>query len=601
MSTSRTLIARNAFFPSLYFGLAHSKRPFSSATPSALALASSSIYRSLGLGFHVPNPSPPCSSTLRLFSSQFSAATTAEDHCDSSDDTVEELLTRKGDRIERLMKMERRSEPDVDSHRLRWFPYQDVFRSGNAALESREVIVALDPYIMDARKERIRRTIENRSYSVCLVVEGLTDFGNVSAAFRSADALGIQSVHVISKNSSKSRYRDNRHVSMGAEKWLDIELWNSPMDCFTALRKRGYHIATTHLGIDAVSIYEMDWSNPIAIVVGNENMGISEEALQLSDLHCSIPMKGMVDSFNVSVAAGILMHHAVCDRISRMGRHGDLTFEESQILQAEFYLRHRENTIGIVHEYAKRKIGLLGKQNLAPNDGSSLVLFHYLAKKYFSTGAGDIFSRIKHDAYTEKEASRTIKELGYLYSIYCTLRVHQHINLISLQFFSSPQIKTPTSSLKVKAKANQSSVLSPMDSDHASSGSGSGSDKHGSQSHRPHPSPTQLLSSAKVVAGAAKSALRHDAGKLDKAEVAGAAADLLGAASHYAKIEEKKVGKYVEKAETYLHHYHSSHSAHSSTTAGASAAYSSSSSSSHAAGGGLEDYMKMAQGFLKKH
>lgn len=46
--------------------------------------------------------------------------------------------------------------------------------------------------------------------------------------------------------------------------------------------------------------------------------GISDEALELSDLHCSIPMKGMVDSFNVSVAAGILMHHAVCDRTSRL-------------------------------------------------------------------------------------------------------------------------------------------------------------------------------------------------------------------------------------------------------------------------------------------
>lgn len=62
----------------------------------------------------------------------------------------------------------------------------------------------------------------------------------------------------------------------------------------------------------------MDWSCPTAIVVGNEGSGISEEALELSDLHCSIPMNGMVDSFNVSVAAGILMHHAVSDRITRL-------------------------------------------------------------------------------------------------------------------------------------------------------------------------------------------------------------------------------------------------------------------------------------------
>ncbi|XP_072989956.1 uncharacterized protein [Typha latifolia] len=293
----------------------------------------------LGLGLH---GSKPYSSNACLDLSPDS----------SSEDTVEELLT-KGDRIERLMKMERRAEPEDGSKRP-WFPYRDVFTAGKMEVSSREVVEALDPYILEARKERIRSAVANRSYSVCLVVEGLTDFGNVSAAFRSADALGVQSVHVISCDSSK-RYRDNRHVSMGAEKWLDIELWDSPAECFGALRKRGYRIATTHLGADSVSVYELDWSQPTAIVVGNENMGISDEALCLSDLHCSVPMKGMVDSFNVSVAAGILMHHAVCDRVSRLGHHGDLMSEESQILLAEFYLRHRESTISIVHEYAKRK------------------------------------------------------------------------------------------------------------------------------------------------------------------------------------------------------------------------------------------------------
>ncbi|OAY73693.1 tRNA (guanosine(18)-2'-O)-methyltransferase [Ananas comosus] len=308
----------------------------------------SSPLRFLGLGFHGSN---------KPLSARCASVPAMDPPSDaSSDDTVEDLLT-KGDRIERLMKMERRAEPPPLAEEVRgrrWFPYIDVFRSGTVEVSSREVVDALDPYIMDARKERIRRAVANRSYSVCLVVEGLTDFGNVSAAFRSADALGVQSVHVISCGGSK-RYRDNRHVSMGAEKWLDIELWNSPSECFTALKKRGYRIATARLGTDSASVYELDWSQPTAIVVGNEHMGISEEALSLSDLHCMLPMKGMVDSFNVSVAAGILMHHAVCDRVSRLGHHGDLMPEESEILLAEFYLRHRESTISIVHEYAKRK------------------------------------------------------------------------------------------------------------------------------------------------------------------------------------------------------------------------------------------------------
>uniref|UniRef100_A0A0A0LC15 tRNA/rRNA methyltransferase SpoU type domain-containing protein n=2 Tax=Cucumis sativus TaxID=3659 RepID=A0A0A0LC15_CUCSA len=271
-------------------------------------------------------------------------------------DTVEHLLTHSND-VARLMKMERRSV-ELDGaeypHKGRWFPYLDKYSCGSSWLNSGEILEALDSLILDSRKERFKNVVRNRSYSVCLVVEGLTDFGNVSAAFRSADALGFQSVHVVSCDASK-RYRENRHVSMGAEKWLDIELWNSTPECFKILKSRGYRIVSTHLGANAVSVYDMDWSCPTAIVVGNESRGISNEALELSDLHCSIPMNGMVDSFNVSVAAGILMHHAVCNRTSRLGCHGDLTSEERQILLAEFSLRHSKSAISIANELAKRK------------------------------------------------------------------------------------------------------------------------------------------------------------------------------------------------------------------------------------------------------
>ncbi|WCJ25644.1 tRNA (guanosine(18)-2'-O)-methyltransferase [Euphorbia peplus] len=282
----------------------------------------------------------------------------SEDSIENSEktDTVKHLLNNRDD-VSRLMKMERRTGVEDKGQFNRWFPYLDKFKTGDGDdvfLSSSEVLEVVGPHMMEERKKRFRDAVENRSYSVCLVVEGLSDFGNVSATFRSADALGIQSVHVISCDSLK-RYKDNRHVSMGAEKWLDIELWDSAQECFKALKSRGYRIATTHVGIDAVSIYDMDWSCPTAIVVGNENRGISDDALALSDMHCSIPMKGMVDSFNVSVAAGILMHHAVCDRISRLGRHGDLTTEEIQILLAEFSLRHSNTTASIAHEHAKRK------------------------------------------------------------------------------------------------------------------------------------------------------------------------------------------------------------------------------------------------------
>lgn len=85
----------------------------------------------------------------------------------------------------------------------RWFPYDDCFKVNEKTLTSSEVISTLSPYLADERKERIKEVIANRTYSVCIAVEGLLELGNIAAVFRSADALGFQSVHVITNESKK--------------------------------------------------------------------------------------------------------------------------------------------------------------------------------------------------------------------------------------------------------------------------------------------------------------------------------------------------------------------------------------------------------------
>lgn len=120
------------------------------------------------------------------------------------------------------------------------------------------------------------------------------------------------------------------------------------------------------------------------------------------------------------------------------------------------------------------------------------------------------------------------------------------------------------------------------------------------------PSNSELLASAKLVAEAAKSAMSHETDKVDKAKVAGAAENLLTAASHYGNLEEKSFGKYVQQAETYLHQYHSSQSS-TTTTSSSHSATGTTHSAPHSgghdghSGSGYGDYLKMAEGFLKKH
>ncbi|KAL2542902.1 nodulin-related protein 1 [Abeliophyllum distichum] len=134
------------------------------------------------------------------------------------------------------------------------------------------------------------------------------------------------------------------------------------------------------------------------------------------------------------------------------------------------------------------------------------------------------------------------------------------------------------------------------------------------QTYHPKPSKSELLKSAKLVADAAKSHLRHEQDKVDKPKIAGAAADLLNAASEFGKLDDTKgLGKYVDTAENYLHKYNTSHSTttttstkphHSTTT---TTTTETTYTSVHPGGdhghskGGYGEYIKMAEGMLKKH
>lgn len=150
-------------------------------------------------------------------------------------------------------------------------------------------------------------------------------------------------------------------------------------------------------------------------------------------------------------------------------------------------------------------------------------------------------------------------------------------------------------------KPNHTTTTTPDHAEHKP-------EHHQSTQTRPHkqPSTSELMTSAKVVAGAAKATIGHTKEEIDKVKVAGAAGDLLSGVKHYGKLEENVgLGKYVGKAETYLHKYESSHSSSvgGPTVAGAGSAgvgkeKKKDGHGSH--GGGVSDYFKMAEGFLKK-
>lgn len=203
-------------------------------------------------------------------------------------------------------------------------------------LSAVRVEALLAPFLTERRRARIAAVVAGRTRTVVPVVEGLVNVGNVSAVMRSAEALGYQAMGVVTGGAA---FKQSARTSQGAEKWLDVRGWPSPAACAEHLRADGYRLVAMHLDEKAVPIGDVDFTRKTALVFGNEQGGVSEAMLEACDERCIIPLAGFTESFNVSVAAAVALHHAQQDRLRRQGRHADLSEGEQQALRARFYLR----------------------------------------------------------------------------------------------------------------------------------------------------------------------------------------------------------------------------------------------------------------------
>jgi tRNA (guanosine-2'-O-)-methyltransferase len=201
--------------------------------------------------------------------------------------------------------------------------------------DKQRIIETLRPLLTPQRVQRIEEVLSHRTYGITAVLEAIYDHGNTSAVLRSADALGIQRVNLIL---TSPRYKLDRKISLGSEKWLDVYRYHDPVTCVRDLQSQGYQVLATHLEASR-PLGQIDFSKPTALVFGNEKDGVSPELVAAADGTVHIPMVGFAQSFNISVAAALALYHATWDRQQRLGPLGDLTEEEKQILRERFYRR----------------------------------------------------------------------------------------------------------------------------------------------------------------------------------------------------------------------------------------------------------------------
>ncbi|MHB8420946.1 MAG: TrmH family RNA methyltransferase [Myxococcales bacterium] len=166
----------------------------------------------------------------------------------------------------------------------------------------------MDPkgLLLERRIERIDCVVADRLPSPVLVLEGVHDPHNLAAVLRTAEGLGLQEVHVIA---GPRGFHPSQAVTQGADKWLDVCAHRDAAGCAGVLRERGFRLYASMLDERSITLEELPASPKLAIVLGNEHAGVSPDLAALCDGGFRIPMHGFTQSFNVSVAAGIALHH----------------------------------------------------------------------------------------------------------------------------------------------------------------------------------------------------------------------------------------------------------------------------------------------------
>jgi tRNA (guanosine-2'-O-)-methyltransferase len=149
--------------------------------------------------------------------------------------------------------------------------------------------------------------LSRRQPDLTVLAENLHKPRNFSAVIRTCDSVGIHQVHVVPGEASPRRHW---HTSQGAEKWVEVETHTSTAEALETLRTRGFRLVAAHLSQKAVSYREIDYTYPTALVIGTELFGVSPEALALADRQIRIPMLGMSQSLNVSVACAVVLYEA---------------------------------------------------------------------------------------------------------------------------------------------------------------------------------------------------------------------------------------------------------------------------------------------------
>ncbi|MCH8530497.1 MAG: tRNA (guanosine(18)-2'-O)-methyltransferase TrmH [Saccharospirillum sp.] len=163
-----------------------------------------------------------------------------------------------------------------------------------------------------SRFEKFKQVLLHRQPDMTVLTDQVHKAQNISAILRTADAVGIPEIHMVQPVRGRLVYHD---TAGGSSRFVQVRTHETISTALEQVTAQGFKLYAAEWSERAVSYKEVDYTQPFALVMGAEKYGLSKTASQAADEHLTIPMIGMVESYNVSVAAAIILQEAMQQRL----------------------------------------------------------------------------------------------------------------------------------------------------------------------------------------------------------------------------------------------------------------------------------------------
>lgn len=202
---------------------------------------------------------------------------------------------------------------------------------------SQQLITLLSQFLNDARLARFQKVIDMRLFSLQIAFENPSNVHNALASLRTAEAFGINHMHIIGPECGE-KSRQGRRTTKGCYRWSQLKYYSEPDEFFKPMQKNQFKFYGASLEATK-ELSELDFDKPVCLLFGNEIRGISEKAKTYCNEFYKIPMQGMVESFNLTVSCALSLYEASRKKRALLKTLGDFSEQRKERELAWYIVR----------------------------------------------------------------------------------------------------------------------------------------------------------------------------------------------------------------------------------------------------------------------